>query len=250
MTADHSNPNVPIKLAHGTTTLAFKFKGGIIVCTDSRATAGNWIASQTVKKVIEINNVLLGTLAGGAADCQYWLAYLTMARLYELRHKRRITVSAASKVLSNLMYSYKCMGLSIVWRSFQFGLNSSSNICSRQGTMIAGVTPGVGEELFYVDSDGSRYAGNLFCVGSGQTFAYGVLDAEYRHDLTTEEALELGRRAILAAMHRDAYSGGSVNLYHVKEDGWIHHGFNDMNPIFWKTKLTKGEFSNVPANID
>ena len=67
MTDDHSNPNCPIKIAHGTTTLAFRFKGGIIVATDSRATAGNWIASQTVKKVIEINSCVLGTMAGGAA---------------------------------------------------------------------------------------------------------------------------------------------------------------------------------------
>jgi len=29
-------------------------------------------ASGTVKKVIEINPYLLGTMAGGAADCQYW----------------------------------------------------------------------------------------------------------------------------------------------------------------------------------
>ena len=28
--------------------------------------------SQTVKKVIEINPYLLGTMAGGAADCAYW----------------------------------------------------------------------------------------------------------------------------------------------------------------------------------
>jgi 20S proteasome subunit beta 5 len=66
-TDDYANPNCPIKLAHGTTTLAFRFQGGIIVATDSRATAGNWIASQTVKKVIEINGSLLGTMAGGAA---------------------------------------------------------------------------------------------------------------------------------------------------------------------------------------
>ncbi|KAH0251434.1 proteasome-domain-containing protein, partial [Aureobasidium melanogenum] len=114
MTDDHSNPNCPIKLAHGTTTLAFRFKGGIIVATDSRATAGNWIASQTVKKVIEINPQLLGTMAGGAADCQYWLAYLGMqCRLHELRHKRRISVAAASKILANLVYQYKGMGLSM-----------------------------------------------------------------------------------------------------------------------------------------
>lgn len=37
------------------------------MATDSRASAGDWIASQTVKKVIEINSCLLGTMAGGAA---------------------------------------------------------------------------------------------------------------------------------------------------------------------------------------
>jgi 20S proteasome subunit beta 5 len=80
MTDDYSNPNCPIKIAHGTTTLAFRFKGGIIVATDSRATAGNWIASQTVKKVIEINNSLLGTMAGGAAVCIAYVQQQVMHR--------------------------------------------------------------------------------------------------------------------------------------------------------------------------
>jgi len=51
-------------------------------------------------------------------------------------------------------------------------------------------------------------------------------------------------------MHRDAYSGGFINLYHVKEDGWVKHGFSDMNPIFWETKLKKGEFSNVVTDME
>lgn len=55
---DSSNRQARIKLAHGTTTLAFRFKGGIIVAVDSRATAGSYIASGTVKKVIEINKFL------------------------------------------------------------------------------------------------------------------------------------------------------------------------------------------------
>jgi 20S proteasome subunit beta 5 len=33
-----------------------------------------------------------------------------------------------------------------------------------------------GPALFYVDSDGQRLKGDLFSVGSGSTFAYGVLD--------------------------------------------------------------------------
>lgn len=51
----------------------------------------------------------------------------------------------------------------------------------------------------------------MFSVGSGSTYAYGVLDTGYRYDLSVEEARELGKRAIYHATHRDAYSGGSVN---------------------------------------
>lgn len=61
-----------LKFAHGTTTLAFTFQGGIIVAVDSRASMGQYIGSGTVKKIIEINPHLLGTMAGGAADCSFW----------------------------------------------------------------------------------------------------------------------------------------------------------------------------------
>ncbi len=77
-----------------------------------------------------------------------------------------------------------------------------------------------GPALFYVDSDGTRLKGDLFSVGSGSTFAYGVLDQGYSYDLSDEDAQELGRRSIYAAGHRDAFSGNSVNLFHVRENGW------------------------------
>lgn len=42
-TDEGSDSNVKIRMAHGTTTLAFKFKHGVIVAVDSRATAGSYI---------------------------------------------------------------------------------------------------------------------------------------------------------------------------------------------------------------
>ena len=33
-----------------------------------------------------------------------------------------------------------------------------------------------GPTIFYVDSDGNRFKGDTFCVGSGQTFAYGIIN--------------------------------------------------------------------------
>jgi len=81
-----------------------------------------------------------------------------------------------------------------------------------------------GPQVYYVDSDGTRLKGDLFSVGSGSTFAYGVLDQGYNWDLSDEDAQELGRRSIYAAGHRDAFSGNTINLYHIKEDGWIFIG--------------------------
>ena len=154
--------DVRIHMEHGTTTLAFKFAEGVIVAVDSRATGGAYIASQDVKKVIEINPYLLGTMAGGAADCQFWQRNLgVQCRLHELASGRRVSVRAASKLLANTMYSYKGMGLSM-------------------GTMVAGWDPRTGPGLYYVDSDGQRTKGQVFSVGSGSLYAYGVLDEGYR----------------------------------------------------------------------
>ncbi len=42
-TDDHADPSCRIKIQHGTTTLAFRFQGGVIVAVDSRATAGSYV---------------------------------------------------------------------------------------------------------------------------------------------------------------------------------------------------------------
>ena len=64
--------------AKGTTTLAFQFQGGVLVAVDARATMGPFISSNDVRKVIEINDFILGTMAGGAADCMFWEKYVAM----------------------------------------------------------------------------------------------------------------------------------------------------------------------------
>lgn len=119
-------------------------------------------------------------MAGGAADCSFWERNLAMeCRLYELREGSRISVAAASKLLGNVVFQYRGYGLSM-------------------GTMMAGwdekkvlreiISASVrislllqGPALFYVDSDGTRVKGNMFSVGSGATYAYGVLDSGYKY---------------------------------------------------------------------
>jgi len=215
MMVDENGRGIKICYDHGTTTLGFKYNGGIVMAVDSRATGGQYIGSGSVKKIIEINQFLLGTMAGGAADCTYWERVLSkQCRLYELRNRERISVAAASKLLVNMVYNYKGMGLSM-------------------GVMIAGWDK-KGPGLYYVDNDGTRTPGEVFSVGSGSIYAYGVLDSGYKKDLTDQEAFELGRRAIYHATYRDASSGGIIRVYHVKETGWEVISEEDCTELHYK----------------
>ena len=73
------------------------------------------------------------------ADCQYWETYLGIqCRLHELRNRERISVAAASKYLSNLVYSYKGMGLSMVRESFIMFTRRSSSLCAGYNDMRLG----------------------------------------------------------------------------------------------------------------
>ncbi|KAL6606179.1 hypothetical protein ACP70R_041832 [Stipagrostis hirtigluma subsp. patula] len=203
-----------VKNKRGTTTLAFIFDKGVIVAADSRASMGGYISSQTVRKIIEINPYMLGTMAGGAADCQFWHRNLgTKCRQHELDNKRRISVTGASKLLANILYSYRGMGLSI-------------------GTMIAGWDE-KGPGLYYVDSEGARLRGNRFSVGSGSLYAYAVMDEGYRFQMSIEDAAELARRSIYQATFRDGASGGCVSVYYVGPDGWKKVSGDDVGELHY-----------------
>ncbi|NXK43336.1 PSB5 protein, partial [Piprites chloris] len=207
-------------MLHGTTTLAFKSPHGVTVAVDSRATAGSFVASQSVRKVQGVSGRIVATMAGGAADCAFWQRLVArQCRVHELRNKEPASVAAASKLLANVVYQYKGMGLSL-------------------GSMVCGWDKR-GPGLYYVDSEGTRVAGAAFAVGSGASYAYGVLDRGLSGSpgsvatpggslATPEEAWELARRAIYGAGRRDAYSGGSVRVVHVGPEGWREVGLHDM----------------------
>ena len=224
------------EFAKGTTTLAFEFQGGVLVAVDARATMGPFISSNNVRKVIEVNDFILGTMAGGAADCQFWEKYVAMqCRIYELRHGERPSVAMASMMLCSIMRQYKGYGLSM-------------------GTMFTG-SDKTGASLYYIDNDATRLKGNLFAVGSGGTFAYGVLDTNYKYDMSVDQAVKLGIRAIASATFKDSASGGVVRIYHVTNEGsWVLvHDALDVSDLHYEFEAKKGHKGdgreNLPVNI-
>lgn len=193
--------HMQLDVTHGTTTLGFRYRGGIVLCADSRSTLGSYINSQEVKKILVLDKCMLGTTAGGAADCMYWDRVLTMeCRLHRLQTNQAMSVSSASRLICNIANSFKGMGLSM-------------------GMMLAGYDRDE-PRLIYVDSEGIRSEGNSFSVGSGSINAIGVLDMGYHYNMSDEEAYNLALRSIYHATYLDTFSGGLVRLYHIKESGW------------------------------
>lgn len=218
--------------AKGTTTLAFEFKEGVLIAVDARATMGAFISSNQVRKVIEINDFLLGTMAGGAADCSFWEKYVAMqCRVYELRNGSQPSVAMASQMLCSIMRQYRGRGLSM-------------------GTMFTG-SDKTGASLYYIDDDATRLRGRLFAVGSGGTFAYGVLDTNYRYDMSLDEAVALGIRSISSATYRDSASGGVVRVYHVTNQGtWnLIHDQIDVSDLHYQFENSKGHNGTGRENM-
>ena len=114
-------------------------------------------------------------------------------------------IASVSRMLAHALYSNRGLGLSV-------------------GTMIVGFDDATGSSprIFYIDNSGSQIEGDLFAVGSGATYALGILDNERRDDMSREEAVALGIKAIRHATFRDAGSGGLINVYLVTRDGWRH----------------------------
>jgi len=228
----HFGPNSKAKNCQfykGTTTLAFVYKpktandrGGVVVAVDSRASSGEYIASKTVKKILHINDRMVATMAGGAADCQFWIKVVAKyCNLYELREKNQISVRATSKYFANVLYQYRGKGLSV-------------------GSMVAGIDAS-GPSIYQVDSDGNRIQMKVCSIGSGSLSAYGILDTQHKEEMTDEEAVELGKRAIMHATHRDAGSGGFVTVAHITDQGKKVIGPFDVSKLYADFKTERGQ---------
>lgn len=123
MYSDMGTHKFPLKELqyHGTTTLAFVFKEGIIVAVDSRASIGDYVGSSNVKKIIPITNKIIATMAGGASDCSYWIRRTThRLRLIQDEQETILPVRAVAKLLSSSLRDYRGLDLSVGTMVFLF----------------------------------------------------------------------------------------------------------------------------------
>jgi proteasome beta subunit len=187
----------------GTTTIGVVCKDGVILGTDTRATMGTYVASKRAKKVYQITDNLAMTIAGGVAVAQKVVEILKVnSRLYELEKNRPIPVGSAARLVSNLLFQNREVGMPLPMQALVGGFDET------------------GPHVFNLDPYGSLIEEKMVSTGSGSPFAYGVLEAEFTEDSSVQEMLPVVVRAVDAAMKRDVNSGDSFDVAVIDGSGF------------------------------
>lgn len=184
-----------------TTTIGVVCKDGVLMTTDTRATMGSFVAHKNAKKVYQIDNHLAMTIAGVVGDAQAIVEMLKAnAALYKLDMARPMPVNSAARMVSNILFSS---------RFYPLGVQA----------LIGGVDD-TGGHIFALDPLGSMMEEKFVSTGSGSPVAYGVLESEWRDDMTVKDSTPVLVRAIGSAMKRDSASGDSFDVAIVTKDGY------------------------------
>ncbi len=187
----------------GTTTIAAVCSDGVILATDTRATMGSYVVSKKAKKVYRITDRLAMTIAGGVAVAQRVVDILKVnAQLFEFEKSRSIPVSAAARLVSNVLFSNREVGMPLPLQAIIGGFDET------------------GPHVYNLDPFGSLTEEKMVSTGSGSPIAYGVLEDRYKQDSSVKEMLPIVVRAVDSAMKRDVASGDSFDVAVIMDDGF------------------------------
>lgn len=194
-------------LKTGTTILGIVCKDGVVMAGDRQATAGNIVMHKNAPKVVQINDYLVSSWTGGVADAQR-LGKIVSAelRLKELRSKSRPSIRQAASLISSITYSQ---------------VRQPSMIPSIVGMLVGGFNDDGSTELYTIDPAGSiikveDYDANF---GSGMPYVLGLLERQYKKDMSVKEGIELAKEALKSSTQRDVGSGYGIDVYTITKDG-------------------------------
>ncbi|TKJ21651.1 MAG: proteasome subunit beta [Promethearchaeota archaeon Loki_b31] len=184
----------------GATAVAIKCKDGVVLGNDRRATWGYTVTNKSTKKLFKITDHIGLAAYGLIGDFQFVVRVIkAQSVLYELDAQDRINTKSVVKMISNMLYSRKMMPL-------------YTNL------IIAGVDKD-GPKLYMLDALGSLIPEDYGATGSGMLLSMGILEAEYKPDMTMEDGVKLVEKVIRNSIKRDVMSGNGIDLLIITQDG-------------------------------
>ncbi|MBN1784582.1 MAG: archaeal proteasome endopeptidase complex subunit beta [Candidatus Bathyarchaeota archaeon] len=184
----------------GATTIGLVYSDGVILASEKRVTYGSMIMSKTGKKVFRIADQVGAACAGLVGDMQILAREVeAQAKLFSFDSRRSMTVRAAAKVMSNVLFSRRMIPL--ITQTIVGGMENES------------------PAIYVLDVIGSVLPDTYAAVGTGAQMATGVLEEGYKDGMSQKDAKALVLRAIKSAISRDSMSGDGVDLLIVSKEG-------------------------------
>ena len=195
----------------GTTSVGLTTADSVVIATDRRASLGGRIVSnKNVTKVEQVHDRAALTMVGSVGGAQSFIRSIRAeANLYEARRGEDMSIDALATIASNFL------------RGGPFFMINP----------ILGGVDDTGPHVYSIDPMGGLSEDDYVVTGSGMQFAMGVLEQEYREDLSHEEGIEIAARAVQSATERDTASGNGVTIAEVTTEGVDIHAHEDFGDL-------------------
>ena len=211
-------------LKSGTTIIGIICKDGVVMASDRRATAGNLIAMKNAKKAVQINDYLVVAGTGNMSDIEMQKKIIAaQLKLKELKSKKRPTVKEAANLIGMITYQ---------------NIRQPAMIPSIVGTLVGGVNEDGTAEIYTIEPSGTAvqvedYDANF---GSGMPFVLGLLERQYKKDISVKEGVELAIEALKSSTQRDAGSGNGIDVFTLTKKGIKHEVAQEITPEYKNSK--------------
>lgn len=221
MNSDTINKEVYENMLKSNTSLVgIVCKDGIVLGADRRVTAGTLVMDKAYQKILQINERTLIAYTGGVADAQLINKIIAAEmRLKELKTKNAPVIKETAHLLSMMIYR---------------GIRAPSMIPSIVGTLIGGVNADGTVELYTIEPAGGVYQVKEYDANfsSGMPYILGLLERQYKKELSLKECIELAKECLKSSTQRDVGSGNGIDVWAITKDGIKHVVSEEIIPQY------------------
>jgi proteasome beta subunit len=184
----------------GATVVGISYNDGVILAADKRVSFGNFVVNKHIKKTFSVTDHVGAACAGMVADMQVLVRQVeALAKIRKLETRREVAPNSIAKLMSVIMFERRYFPL-----------------------LTQVIVGGVNEkpEIYTLDPLGSVLPDDYAAVGTGAEGALGIMDAEFKPNMSEESVKELASRAIRSATQRDAASGDGIDILYITKTGY------------------------------
>jgi proteasome beta subunit len=176
----------------GATAVGISYSNGVVLAAEKRISFGNFVVNKNTKKTFPVTEKVGAACAGMVADMQVLVRQVgALAKIRKLETRRNVAPNSIAKMMSVIMFERRYFPLltQVIVGGFE-----------------------VKPEIYTLDPLGSLLPDDYAAVGTGAEMALGIMDSEFKLNMSEEKAKDLAIKAIKSSIQRDSSSGDGIDL--------------------------------------